>query len=249
MATRYGYTLGDFTRFARARFPTELASVADLDQYTFRLKNYYNDSNVVQRANMLLVGHYHYKADGPSVWARSDGQDVHYYYGREALLKVIKNEHKSKVYYSQPISFLSSTQDVEGMTLGRRLGQEWVEVCIHFLFLKVGDIPVVRNRSFTDMLRTFEFACVNREPNRQAEQDAMRIKLEQQNDDSQDEDYPTARFIDRRLVSQPKRRRVKQEVSSDEDMPPRPRPIDVHGRHSLFPPRSKYSSPLLHSRC
>jgi hypothetical protein len=56
---------------------------------------------------MILVGHYHYKADGPSVWARSDGREVHYYYGREALVKVVKDEQKPKVYYSQPVSFPS----------------------------------------------------------------------------------------------------------------------------------------------
>jgi hypothetical protein len=244
MASRDKYTLGDFTRFAKARFPTELVSVANVDQYTFRLKNYYDGFDVLQRANMLLVGHYHYKVDGPSVWALSDGRDVHYYYGREALLKVIKDEHKSKIYYRQPVSFLSGTQEVDGMTAGRRLGQEWVEVCIHFLFLKVGAIPVVRNRSFPDMLRTFEFACVNREPNRQAEHETMRIKLEQQDNDSQDE-YPT-RVIERRLVNHPKRRRVKQEVSSDEDMPPRPIPIAAYDRQSPYLPRSKCSLPLMH---
>jgi hypothetical protein len=232
MAPPWRYTFRDFNNLGRNKFPRQYENIASNDSYNYRWKNYYNDFNVIQRAAMFLVGHYFYREDGPPVWARSDGNRVYYYCGRENLVQPITEEYKSRIYWDQPFDFIAGSQDEDGMTLGRQLGQKLVETVLHFLFLRSGVIAALDNRQRMDRLRYFEIACLDFEPNRQAKEAAEHIKIEQ--DEEAQSDWPHqdgvdaeeeaakvgiigSRYPRRKLCRRVQEPFVKQEVVSDDD--------------------------------
>jgi hypothetical protein len=155
------YVLQDFVQHAQKRFPREFAGVVDSSGYDFTRRTFLDANNAVREVVVLLVGHYHKRHGGPSVWARATGSSIQYFQGSPSddAGTLIPEDQKTRVYYDAPYSNMAGSQDGKGMTVGRRAGQIVVETFINFLFLWTGYIKEVNNSERSDLLTNFEYAC------------------------------------------------------------------------------------------
>jgi hypothetical protein len=156
------YIVQDFVQHAHKRFPREFASVADPSRYKFNRKTFLDANNAIHEVVVLLVGQYHKRRGGPSVWARATGSSIQYFQGpktEEACTLITEDQH-TRIYYDGLYSTMAGPQDGKGMTVGRRAGQIVVETFINFLFLWTGYLKEVNNVEKSDMLTNFEYACM-----------------------------------------------------------------------------------------
>jgi hypothetical protein len=161
------YVLQDFVQHAQKRFPREFAGVVDSSGYDFTRRTFLDANNAVREVVVLLVGHYHKRHGGPSVWARATGSSIQYF----------PEDQKTRVYYDAPYSSMAGSQDGKGMTVGRRAGQIVVETFINFLFLWTGYIKEVNNSERSDLLTNFEYACTKMQ-SVQSWPDALKLPVE-----------------------------------------------------------------------
>ncbi|KAH7395291.1 hypothetical protein DE146DRAFT_633627 [Phaeosphaeria sp. MPI-PUGE-AT-0046c] len=149
MANPTHYTLADFERLGLKKFPVGYKVVADEAQYTFRLKTFHAEANVLHYKLMLRVGHFHYKNDGPTVWALLLGDHAQYFYGREAVVESVEQSLESKVYFAKPFNFFAGLQEADAS-----------------------------NNAKVDMFLLFVIACLTFESDRAEYIDVQRIKME-----------------------------------------------------------------------
>lgn len=89
------------------------------------------------------------------VWATSDGHNIYYFSGDEQPLQ----PHSRTVRFDPPISDLVGQQKSYPDSDTRINRNEAVEMIVHFLFLKDGDIPDVYSRQDKDALEAFGRGC------------------------------------------------------------------------------------------
>jgi hypothetical protein len=174
------YVLQDFVQHAQKRFPREFAGVVDSSGYDFTRRTFLDANNAVREVVVLLVGHYHKRQGGPSVWARATGSSIQYFHGSPSddAGILIPEDQKTRVYYDAPYSNMAGSQDGKGMTVGRRAGQIVVETFIDFLFLWTGYIKEVNNSERSDLLTNFEYACTKMQ-SVQNWPDALKLPVQQ----------------------------------------------------------------------
>jgi hypothetical protein len=166
MAPKEQYTLDDFTQYGQTHFPVAFAAISNTHAYNFEKKTYVNKNQEPHQVDMLLVGFYHKRAGGPSVWAYAMGSATYLFSGNrsEEVLTLIPEEHKSRVYYDGQFGLMAGGQDTRGMTPTRKLGQTVVETVVNFLYLLTGRLNYVVNVQKTDMLGNLKFASMNLGP-------------------------------------------------------------------------------------
>jgi hypothetical protein len=174
------YVLQDFVQHAQKRFPREFAGVVDSSGYDFTRRTFLDANNAVREVVVLLVGHYHKRHGGPSVWARATDSSIQYFQGSPSddAGTLIPEDQKTRVYYDAPYSNMAGSQDEKGMTVGRRAGQIVVETFITFLFLWTGYIKEVNNSERSDLLTNFEYACTKMQ-SVQNWPDALKLPVQQ----------------------------------------------------------------------
>jgi hypothetical protein len=166
MPPKEQYTLDDFTQYGQAHFPIAFAAISNVHAYSFERKTYVNKNQEPHQVDMLLVGFYHKRAGGPSVWAYATGSAMYLFWGNrsEEVLTLISEENKSRVYYDGSFRLMAGGQDTRGMTPTRKLGQTVVETVVNFLYPLTGRLDCVVNVQKTDMLGNLKFASMNLSP-------------------------------------------------------------------------------------
>jgi hypothetical protein len=164
MASQTQYKLEYFTRFAKENFPTEYASIADVNLYEFERKTYLDTNKRPHHVDMLRVARYHKKANGPRVWAVATNSSIMYYWGNltDRVLTTVSDENRNRIYYDGRFGEISGVQDTgQGETFIRKQGRFAIETVINFVFMLTDRLDYVVNTQGTDMLHNLHCAYNN----------------------------------------------------------------------------------------
>ncbi|KAF1919925.1 hypothetical protein BDU57DRAFT_546482 [Ampelomyces quisqualis] len=178
MLYRKQYFYDDFARHVKNRCESGYEALMNSEQWLLQHKTITQGLRSSKRVPMLLVGTPYYRNGAQALYAFATGLTVEYYCGYESQEYVwpLPEHAGNKVYFGEPLVFISGEQDAQGMTKSRRNGKALAELIISVIFLQNNELGYIENCQVRDLLQEFEYACVNFETNRDIANDKKRAK-------------------------------------------------------------------------
>lgn len=178
MVYKKQYVYDDFVRHVKDRCADGYAALMDSDQWPLQQKTITQGLRSSKRVPMLRVGTPHYRNGVQTLYALATGLMIEYYCGYEDQEYVwpLSELAGNRVYFGEPLVFVSGEQDAQSMTKSRRNGKALAELIISVVFLQNNELGFIDNCHDKDLLQDFEYACVNFETNRDMANDNKRAK-------------------------------------------------------------------------
>jgi hypothetical protein len=172
------YVYDDFVSHVKNRCADEYAALMSSDQWPLQHKTITQGLRSSKRVPMLRVGTPHHRNGVQIMYAFATGLTVEYYCGYEAQEYVwpLSKLAGNRVYFGEPLIFVSGQQDTQNMTKSRRNGRALAELIISVIFLQYNELGYIDNCQDRDLVQDFEYACVNFETNREIANDKKRAK-------------------------------------------------------------------------